>query len=94
MTWTAGVFSGGEAGIRTRGTLLHVQRLSKPPHSATLPPLRGWRPLSRIVLFYLDGWEKQDTRTANEALLCLPLGSPLHIMENVGMESPDNRLSG
>ena len=50
--------------------------------------------MSRIVLFYLDGWEKQDTRTANEALLCLPLGSPLHIMENVGMESPDNRLSG
>ena len=31
---------GGEGGIRTPGTILLVQRFSKPPHSATLPPLR------------------------------------------------------
>ncbi len=31
--------NGGEGGIRTPGTVLPVQRFSKPPHSATLPPL-------------------------------------------------------
>src|SRR5580658_5165321 len=32
--------NGGEGGIRTPGTVLPVQRFSKPPHSATLPPLQ------------------------------------------------------
>ena len=34
---------GGEGGIRTRGTAKTVRRLSKPVHSATLPPLQPRR---------------------------------------------------
>jgi len=38
----------GAGGIRTLGTVLPVQRFSKPPHSTTLPPHPGGKPYNNL----------------------------------------------